>query len=987
MEERRIFLELLDRSTREDRAAFLDVACQGDPEMRGRVEALLQRHEALGEASFEDASDNRETSVGVGDTHHDATASVDTAEQDDTDAEADDPTLNTTAVIKKGEQVDQYEIRRRVGRGGTGDVYEAYDTQLDRRVALKFLTGELTSDRTARERFLREARSAAAIDHPQIVTIHSIQEGPLPYIVMEYVSGRTLAERLEAVGSLGLQEILNIALQTAAGLAAAHAQGLIHRDLKPANILLKEGSPGNVESTIVKIADFGLARASDAPQITRAGYVAGTPAYMSPEQAQGQPLDSRSDLFSLGSVMYAMCTGHAPFRGDTLVGVLRSVVDHPAPSLTEVNPEIPESLAGIIEKLMAKSPSERFNSVEEVEAALIRASACTRANEPSSRDATDGRPFPDLKRSSQASNAVQRRWVAIGLVSLLVLLAGFVVKITLPDGTTVEATSPDGTPLQIEVAGTRVEVSEGDSSTKAAPSSASDEPRPESGEADPPSTPDRRATEEILALGGRVVVRTNLEFPFEVRTAVGIPDDPFYVTEVHLAGVRLPVAALSCVLELHFLESIDLQVGNCSAAHLAHLPQLPALRSIGLYHAREIDDDALELISRHKSITKLHLHGAQITNRGLKALAGMRQLIAIWLNDTQIDDTGLPILSGLPNLRMLDLSRTKVSVEGVRSLHQRFPVCHISSSFSTEELALPNSPIGPELIEDPVLRSLVASSDEWEWTVPQPLGHGINSSGDESQPFLSADGLTLWWHGTNEADGSLDLYVSRRESNEAEFGAPEVLPPPINSPELESSPSLTADKLDLFFVSIRDGGRGHMDVWSAHRDSVGDSFGEPVNLGAAINTSGMQLSPCISDDGLLLVYSTQGVARRMRTDLYEARRASRGERFGQGVPLGKLVNSNGSESGSWLSSDGLTLVFRSDRDTGRGRDRLYLTTRANLDDPFHLPLPLIAPINDGDWTGGFTATAEFSTAVIASQRPGGEGGRDLWITRRVLKSE
>ncbi|MCA9053910.1 MAG: PD40 domain-containing protein [Planctomycetaceae bacterium] len=449
----------------------------------------------------------------------------------------------------------------------------------------------------------------------------------------------------------------------------------------------------------------------------------------------------------------------------------------------------------------------------------------------------------------------------------------------------------------------------------------------------------------------------------------------------------MPVDALSCLQGLEFLESIDMQQGNCSAAHLEHLPQLPALRHIGLYHAVEIDDDAVELLSQHESITVLHLHGARLTNHGLAALTRMRQLVGVWLNDTQVDDSGLPILAELPNLRMLDLSRTKVSADGVRSLHQRLPVCHISSVFDAEELALPEPPSGPELIQNPVLRSLVAASDEWEWTVLQPLGNGINSPGDEGQPCLSADGLTLWWQGTNAADGSWDLYESKRESTAEEFASPMVLPPPINSPEVEVSPSLTVDGRDLFFVSNRRGGRGELDIWSARRNSIDAPFGEPANLGLTINTSAMELSPCISGDGLLLLYSRQGIARRMRTDLYEARRNSRDEPFGRGVPLGRLVNSNGSESVSWLSSDGLTLVVRSDRDTGNGQDRLYLTTRASRDVPFHPPLPLIAPINAGDWTGGFTTSADFSTVVIASRRPGGVGGRDLWITRRVRKSE
>jgi serine/threonine protein kinase len=180
---------------------------------------------------------------------------------------------------------------------------------LHRVVAIKVLAPALASSGAARQRFVREARAAAAVTHDNVIDIHAVEDdGAVPYLVMQFIDGRTLQEKLDRGGPLPLKEVLRIGLQVAAGLAAAHAQGLVHRDVKPANILLEN----SVER--VKITDFGLARTVDDASLTQSGFIAGTPAYMSPEQADGDKVDHRSDLFSLGSVLYTLCAGHPPFR-------------------------------------------------------------------------------------------------------------------------------------------------------------------------------------------------------------------------------------------------------------------------------------------------------------------------------------------------------------------------------------------------------------------------------------------------------------------------------------------------------------------------------------------------------------------------------------------------------------------------------------------------------------------------------------------------
>ena len=258
-------------------------------------------------------------------------------------------------------RVGGYEIAGVIGHGGMGVVLKGLDSALNRYVAIKVLAPHLATSGAARRRFAREARAAAAVVHENVVAIHCVAEANnLPYFVMPYIRSTSLQKRLNEHGPLGVTEILRIAMQTAAGLAAAHAQGLVHRDIKPANILLAD----SVER--VKITDFGLARAVDDASLTRTGVIAGTPQYMSPEQARGESVDARSDLFSLGSVMYVTCTGRPPFRAETSYGILRRITDTEPRPIREINAEIPDWLAAIIAKLHAKEAAERFSSADEL---------------------------------------------------------------------------------------------------------------------------------------------------------------------------------------------------------------------------------------------------------------------------------------------------------------------------------------------------------------------------------------------------------------------------------------------------------------------------------------------------------------------------------------------------------------------------------------------------------------------------------------------
>lgn len=252
-------------------------------------------------------------------------------------------------------RIGRYEIERRIGSGGMGVVFKAIDTELNRPVAVKVLAPHLARNGAARQRFSRESRAAAAVVHEHVVAIHNVDSSAqYPYLVMQYVAGESLQARVDREGPLSVEQILRIGVQAALGLAAAHAQGIVHRDIKPANILLENG----VERLL--ITDFGLARTVDDASLTHTGVIAGTPNYMSPEQAKGDQVDHRTDLFSLGAVLYFVATGHPPFRAERAMGVLHRICHERHRPVWEVNPTIPDDLSLAIDRLLEKRPARRF---------------------------------------------------------------------------------------------------------------------------------------------------------------------------------------------------------------------------------------------------------------------------------------------------------------------------------------------------------------------------------------------------------------------------------------------------------------------------------------------------------------------------------------------------------------------------------------------------------------------------------------------------
>lgn len=307
-------------------------------------------------------------------------------------------------------RLDGYEISGVIGCGGMGAVLKGFDRPLSRVVAIKVMAPHLATSGAARQRFAREAQAAAAMTHENVIDIYGVSESNgLPYLVMPYARGQSLQKRIDERGPLPVVEVLRIGSQIAAGLAAAHQQGLVHRDIKPANILLSDG----IERLV--ITDFGLARAVDDASVTRTGVIAGTPQYMSPEQARGDAIDHRSDLFSLGSVLYTACTGRVPFRAESAYGILRRITDNEPRPIREINPQIPDWLCRVVEKLHSKSSDDRFATAEEVSDLLQRCLV---------HEHSPNTPLPaELQAASTLSRFGRKLSVMIGILAATLLFA------------------------------------------------------------------------------------------------------------------------------------------------------------------------------------------------------------------------------------------------------------------------------------------------------------------------------------------------------------------------------------------------------------------------------------------------------------------------------------------------------------------------------------------------------------------------------------
>jgi eukaryotic-like serine/threonine-protein kinase len=378
-----IFFAALGKSEAAERAGYLDRACGADSELRRRVERLLEAHPQAAnflarpaverpEVPPDGPADNRLGFAPSAAPKRVGGAALGGHELAETVAdgllgEADNALAVSQPSAKPGSlgRLVHFEVLEVLGKGTVGTVVKAFDEERQRLVAIKLMSPLLAATSSPRKRFLREGRSASAVRHPNIIAIHAVESRPIPYLVMDYIAGPSLQQKLDATGPLALAEILHIGRQIADGLAAAHSRGLLHRDIKPSNVLLDA-------SGTARVADFGLARAADDAGNARSRRIAETPIYMAPEQAKGETIDQRADLFSLGGVLYAMCTGRPPSRAANSPAGLDLVTEDMPRPIREIAPEVPEWLCDLIGRLHARKPSGRFASARGVSDLLAR---------------------------------------------------------------------------------------------------------------------------------------------------------------------------------------------------------------------------------------------------------------------------------------------------------------------------------------------------------------------------------------------------------------------------------------------------------------------------------------------------------------------------------------------------------------------------------------------------------------------------------------
>lgn len=279
-------------------------------------------------------------------------------------------------MIEKGQKInDRYEIIKSIGEGGMANVYLAYDTILDRRVAVKVLRGDLSNDEKFVRRFQREALSASSLNHPNIVEMYDVgEDNGIYYIIMEYIEGKTLKQLIKKRGALTLSEAIDIMLQITDGISEAHNSYIIHRDLKPQNIMIKEDGS-------IKITDFGIAMALNSTQLTQTNSVMGSVHYLPPEQAAGKGSTIRSDIYSMGILFYELLTGTLPFKGDNAVEIALKQMREEIPSVRKKNPSIPQSVENVIIKATAKNPKNRYSDSKEMHADLLTVLNDDRVNE------------------------------------------------------------------------------------------------------------------------------------------------------------------------------------------------------------------------------------------------------------------------------------------------------------------------------------------------------------------------------------------------------------------------------------------------------------------------------------------------------------------------------------------------------------------------------------------------------------------------------
>lgn len=711
MDDEAIFLRAVEITDPAERVAFLDETCGDDPSVRGSVESLLRYHELPRGFLEEPLVD-----------------AMQTIEFDALETRLSGPTNGALEFLETCDdpeyvgQLGSYRIIEVIGAGGMGVVLRAHDPKLKRVVAIKVLAAEPRSNPAAVERFLREAQAAAAVHHDHIVTIHSVEDGVArPYLVMECVEGISLQQKIDGEGALALDEIVRIGSQLARGLEAAHAGGLVHRDIKPANILLEAATQR------VKITDFGLAYAMDAPQRSQERLIVGTPQYMSPEQALGHRTDHRSDLFSLGGVLYAMCTGRPPFTAETALAALRGVCDDRPTPVRELNPQIPQWLERLIDRLLGKDPDQRPQSAEEVERELSAAHD---------------------QRVKKGSNTA---WPMIATISAVCMAMLGVIIVIKRDGASTRLNVPAGSEVNVDRDG-NVEVRV------------------------PDKVPSERTPKEA---GGKQ------EAAAAFRSPPPLPgfDD------------ATPTRILTSD-KLGWTDPVDVGVGDINW---------------GLH----VSADGLTL-----------LYG------GL--LSGGLGDVDLWMRrrKTVNEQWSPPVNLGPPVNTKFRESAPCLSSDGLTLV---FESHRAGGGSAAADLWMSQR----DGVDQP-------------WSEPVNLGDEINAIGWQRCPFLSADGLTLYFM-TNDGRNANRIYLATRQSAKDAWSSPKPVEFPGADEAWAFTPAVSSDGLTLYFAANRES-----QLRYCTRGSTTAAWSAPQNVGPPLGSLRSVTFPNFSRDGRTLTFMLGG---------------------------------------------------------------------------------------------------------------------------------
>jgi serine/threonine protein kinase/Leucine-rich repeat (LRR) protein len=639
---------------------------------------------------------------------------------------------NAAAGADVPRSIGDYLVVQKIGEGGMGAVYLAEDPKLHRKAAIKTMKPTLAANPADRERFLREARAAAAIEHDNIVPIWGVGEAAdgTPFIAMPFLQGEMLHDRLkrEPVAPLGL--LVKVAREVADGLAAAHTKGLIHRDIKPGNIWLEGDLSSKQRGEQIrrsKILDFGLAKPVDQDdvQITASGAILGTPAYMAPEQARGEKVDHRADLFSLGVMLYRMATGKLPFKGPSAMAVLIALTTETPTPVRELAPNLPPALATLIERLMSKDPANRPQSAAEV-AALVREiakdlqakkahSTATTAVPPAAsgtqpvpvyvlpepapnpwEDVTGTGTEEPIAHAPEPPKRSRALWfVAGGVLGLLLLgaaLTAVIIRVETAEGTLeVEITDPD---VEARIKNGKLVLYGKDGKERYALSPSERNKTVDAGaytvrvEGADGLVLDTR--EFTLKKGDTVTVRVTLDpklkakpdydriaarYVLSIGGKVGVNDgDPviaavadlpresFRLTLIDLAGNKQVTEAGLAVFEnCTNVTALNLHHSSVTDAGMAHFKNCTKLSSLNFW-ATKVGDEGLSHLKDRTDLALMELYEAPVTDAGIAHLRGCKSLRYLNLNRVaDVTDKSAPVFADLPQLDLIGLRDTKVT--------------------------------------------------------------------------------------------------------------------------------------------------------------------------------------------------------------------------------------------------------------------------------------------------------------------------------------